>query len=95
VTWMLLLLLVAGIYRTARMLAQEDGPFDAFARMRAAAGQANWFGRGLHCFMCLSWWIAGLTAVVLVLAGRAAWADVWYLWPGLAGLAVVMYQVVR
>lgn len=94
-SWMLLLLLVAGVYRIARLASQEEGPFAVFQRMRDAAGQASWFGRGLHCFMCLSWWIAGVAAVVLVLAGRAAWADLWYLWPGLAGLAVVMYQVVR
>jgi hypothetical protein len=94
-TWLLLVLLVFGVYRTARMLSQEEGPFALFQRTRDAAGQASWFGRGLHCCMCLSWWIAGLAAVLLVLTQRATWGDLWYLWPGIAGMAATVYQVVR
>lgn len=94
-SWMVLLLVSAGVYRAAFMLTQEDGPFDAFSRFRGWVGQTSWVGRGFHCYMCVSWWLAGLAAIGLVLAGQAAWGDLWYLWPGIAGLAVVLYQVVR
>ena len=92
---MLLLLLAVGIFRVSRMLAQEEGPFGVFHAMRERAGQAGWFGRGLHCALCWSWWLAGVAAVLLVLTGVIDWRDLWYVWPGLSGCAVVIYQVVR
>jgi hypothetical protein len=92
---MLLLLVVAGVYRTARMLAQEDGPADAFSRLRAAVDQSTWVGRGLACIFCVSFWIAGIAVALLIVQGYAAWRDLWYLWPGIAGLAAIVYQVVR
>lgn len=94
-SWVVLLLVAAGVYRVSRMLTQEDGPFDAFSRVRAWMGQGSWVGRGVHCYMCVSFWLAGLAAVLLVLSGRAAWADLWLVWPGIAGAAVVIYQGFR
>jgi hypothetical protein len=92
---MVLLLVSAGVYRCALMITQEDGPADVFARLRTAVGQSTWIGRGLHCIFCVSWWLAVLAAVILVLQGHADWSQLWYLWPGIAGLAVMIYQVVR
>lgn len=94
-SWMVLLLVVCGVYRVSRLATQEEGPFDAFSRFRAWAGQGSWVGRGFHCYMCVSFWIAGLATVLLVLSGRTSWADLWLVWPGIAGAVVVVYQVVR
>jgi hypothetical protein len=98
-TWMLLLLVSAGVYRCARIVALEDGPFFAFARMRGrAAGlpkQHAWVSYGLQCPLCLSWWLAGAAAGILIVQGYAAWRDLWYLWPGIAGLSAILYQAVR
>ncbi len=93
--WMVLLLVVCGVYRVSRLATQEEGPWDVFTRVRAVVGQSSWVGRGFHCYMCVSFWLAGLAAVLLVLSGRAAWVDLWLVWPGIAGAAVVLYQVVR
>lgn len=94
-SWVLLLIVALGVYRVALMTTQEDGPFDAFSRFRAWLGQGSWVGRGFHCYMCVSFWVAGLAALVLVLTGDAVWTDLWWLWPGIAGGAVVAYQVTR
>lgn len=90
-----LVLVTLGTYRISRMLVSEDGPMDAFTRLRNWAGQRTSLGRGMHCYFCVSFWIAGLAAVLLALQGATSWWDVWLTWPGIAGAAVGVYQVVR
>lgn len=76
-------------YRAARMVTQEDGPADAFAELRARAGQATWIGRGLHCFLCTSFWAALPIAWLLpVRSGRERLLA----WGGLAGAAVLLWK---
>lgn len=58
-------------YRTAHMLALEDGPFDAFARWRTWIGvehQQTWVQRGFGCPACLSFWIAAMTTAILAVS---------------------------
>jgi hypothetical protein len=83
---------VLGTYRVARLVTQEDGPFDAFAGLRARAGQGSWVGRGLHCALCASFWLALLAALLLL--PWADWRELVLLWGGVAGGAVVVYKVV-
>lgn len=92
---LLLLLAVFGTYRLSRMMAQEEGPFMVFHRVRERAGQRDWFGRGLACALCWSFWIAAAAAVYLVLLGKAGWAEFLLLWFGIAGLSSAVYQVFR
>lgn len=94
-TWLVFILATLGTYRVARMLTQEDGPFDAFAQLRGRVGQRTWVGRGFHCVLCVSFWVAALVAVLLAATATILWRDVWLVWPGIAGAAVVVYQVVR
>lgn len=88
-----LLFVAAGlaVYRIARLVTQEDGPFDVFSALRDRVGQANWVGRGLHCVLCASFWLALPAALLLPWAG---WRELVLLWLGLAGAAVVIYRVV-
>lgn len=92
-TWQVLLLAVLAVYRVARMLTQEDGPFDLFTRLRAAVGQSTWVGRGLHCFMCVSFWLSFIAVAMVV--SPVLWREYILTSLGVAGGAVVVYQVVR
>ncbi len=87
-----LALAALAVYRVAHMVAVEDGPFDAFSEWRERIGQANWIGRGFHCVLCLSWWLAGLAAVWLVAVGIIGWAGFVLTWPGLAGAVLVLHK---
>ena len=78
------------VYRAARMLTDEDGPFDVFSLVRASIDpdQHTWIGRGLNCPLCVSFWLALPVALLLT--------DTWLLWwLGLAGAAAWLYTQER
>ena len=73
-------------WRVAHLLAFEDGPFNALARLRAAAGR---FGGVLDCFYCLSLWVAALLAL-WVTASPVAWVCVML---AISGAACLLHRV--
>lgn len=88
-----ILALVFAAYRLARMFAIEDGPVDAFVRIRARFDplQTTWVGRGLSCQLCVGFW-----AALFVLA-------VWFIpvvgpiivyWWAIAGMQTAIYKVI-
>jgi hypothetical protein len=93
VSWLSLVVASLAVYRCARMIAQEDGPFDVFARLRAAVGQASWVGRGFHCVLCVSFWLAWIAVAMVV--SPVLWREYILSSLGVAGGSVVIYQVVR
>ncbi len=79
------------VYRLARMLADEDGPFDLLSRLRSSIDpdQHTWVGRGLNCPLCVGFWLALPTAI---LVARTAW-PLW--WPALAGASDWLHKQER
>lgn len=76
--------LVAGlaVYRLSRAIAEEEGPFSAFTRLRGALDpdQQTWLGRGINCAMCVSFWLALPAAIFVSVLGYAdvlAWPLTW------------------
>jgi len=65
--WLWIILAGLANYKAAHILSQdgEDGPFNLFKRLREKAGTTNWFGKGLHCFSCTSFWGALVAALLL------------------------------
>lgn len=61
--------LIAGLanYKAAHMLSQDgdDGPFDLFKKLRDKVGTETWYGKGLHCFSCVSFWGALVASLLL------------------------------
>jgi hypothetical protein len=53
-----LLLAALAVYRLSRMIADEEGPFSVFAKLRGRFPPNDWIGRGLECIMCVSFWVA-------------------------------------
>ena len=74
-------------YYTARAIAQEDGPFGVFDRLRQRLDR-GYIGKGIRCVVCVSAYTGLVWALFLALLGLY---DVW-LWPlvwfGLAGASV-------
>lgn len=62
-----IILAILAVYRLARMLAQEEGPFDVFYRIRGRIDpeQKTWIGRGINCALCLGFWLSLIFSIAL------------------------------
>lgn len=89
--WLWWLIGSFAVYEAARTLATGEGPFSLFLKLRDAVGQKTWFGRGLHCGDCLSFW-GGLIAAALI--GPSSWQQFLLLWGGIAGMATLLWRVI-
>ncbi len=77
---------ILATYRLAHMMTREDGPFDVFANLRGAMDpeQKTWWGRGLNCALCVSFWLA-LPAALMAGGGAGEWI-------GVAGGALIVHK---
>lgn len=78
------ILLCLAVYRLSHAITMEDGPFDCFAWLRENIGQATWVGRGMHCPLCVSFWLS------LVVMWLPSWGVSWF---GVAGAVMVLHMV--
>jgi hypothetical protein len=75
----------AAVWRVTHLLYAEDGPWDAFARLRKFAGKRGLRGI-LDCFYCLSVWVAAPFAAAI----GVDWKARVLLWPALSGAAILL-----
>ncbi len=73
--WFRFLLAILATWRLVRLVAREDGPFDAIVKLRQHAG-TGFIGQLMDCPYCLSLWIAAPPALTLA-DSIAAWAIAW------------------
>ena len=70
------------------LLNAEDGPWEAFVRLRRLAGSSIW-GELLDCFYCLSLWVAAPFALLLT----SNWREGLLSWLALSGGAILLERV--
>jgi hypothetical protein len=78
-----------GTWRVTHLLAREDGPWNAIARLRRAA-TARWWSDLLDCFYCLSLWVAAPVALLI----GAEWSERVLLWLALSGGAILIERAI-
>jgi hypothetical protein len=79
------------VYVLAYSITNLDGPFDAFSRLRyLARKQDTWVKRGIHCPMCVSFWLGWLFALALPYQDYVQYA---ILALALMGVTVILTQV--
>lgn len=88
-----LLLAILAVYRLATLIAIDDGPFDIFARLRDEVGQTTWWGRGLHCAICVGFWIALVAACAVPGTVTALRLPLW--WMAIAGGSALLVRAVN
>ena len=91
---LLALAILAGLaaYRVARIIVAEDGPADAFARLRESlnvAKQDTWIRRGLGCVACVSFWTSFVFAVPSTIASGGGFGLFLSVWMAAACVAVI------
>lgn len=55
------------VWRVARIIVAEDGPFDLLATLRERSGilkQRTWIARGFMCVACISFWLGLIVAIL-------------------------------
>lgn len=82
------LLGVLCVWRLTHLIAMEDGPFEAFRRLRNAAGPGFW-GTLIGCFYCLSLWLAAPVAWAIA----DSWRTRGLAWLALSGGAILLERV--
>ena len=75
------------VWRLTHLLAEERGPWDAIARVRARL-VSHAAGRVMDCFYCLSLW-AALPAAILLSDG---WLGLILQWPALSAAACLFQR---
>lgn len=70
--WLWVLLAGLANYKASHMISQEgdDGPFDLFKKLRGSFDPDAWYGKGIRCFSCVSFWGA-LVAALLICSGES------------------------
>ena len=81
---------VLACWRVSHLLAAEDGPWDAVARLRRAAGRGM-LGKMMDCFQCVSVWVAAPLAF-FVARDAAEWVVAWL---AVSGAACLLERVAR
>lgn len=76
---------VLAVWRVTHLLAEEDGPWNAIAKVRARLGSGV-LGQLMDCFYCLSLWVA-LPVAVLTSNG---WLGIAVHWLALSGAACLL-----
>lgn len=88
--WLYCLLSVLAVWRITHLISDEEGPWGACSRLRRLAGRGFWGGL-LHCFYCLSVWMALPFAVWL--PGRLA--EKFIAWWAFSGAAILLERISR
>lgn len=78
-------------YRISRMIALEDGPADVLSLLRERVGQSSWIGRGLHCVLCISFWLSWCIVWLLPLNSVSEYVLTAL---GIAGACVIIHKVI-
>ena len=76
------------VWRLTHLFAEEDGPWDAIAKLRARLG-ASILGRLMDCFYCLSLWVSLPLAVWL----GHGWLGIFIHWLALSGAACLLQRM--
>ena len=78
------------VYRLSFLFAREDGPWDAFRRLRSSS-KGTMAGRLVACVNCLSVWISLPLAAFV----GNTWMECLVAWWALSGAAVLMDRATR
>lgn len=94
--WISLVIAVFVVYRIARMVALEEGPFEVFLTFRSwvyERVQKTWVRNGIICPLCISFWVALPVAVIVTLQLHLDWYAILWLWFALSGAASFLYKI--
>jgi len=88
--WFIFAIAALAVYRLAKMIAEETGPFKMFTRLRESTPEGSNLREGIQCIFCVSMWIAFPVAVLVGLFGPIEPWLIPLLWPALSSVTVLI-----
>lgn len=85
-----LILAALATYRLARLIADEEGPWSVFSRLRDLTPEQSNLRRGIECIMCVSVWAAAPVALWLGAFGDIPWRLAPLTWLALSAVTVLI-----
>ena len=82
-----ILIAIFAVYRVARLLALEEGPFEVCTWLRNLYMKDDWLGRGIRCPICIGFWLALMAAIAI---SPDPVTGIWY-WFGMAGAQTALH----
>lgn len=90
--WLWFIIAAFATYYPALVIATLDGPFGVFDRLRAR-WDTGYLGKAIRCPVCLSAYVGGAWAILLVWRLEIDWWLFPALWISLAGAATFLNKV--
>lgn len=98
------LFLCLGTYRIALLIAEEEGPFSIFYRIRYVLGAYDYaengeaetiWGRGIACAACVGMYVSLVAALIAMASGYyiPTIGNVFFVWFGIAGIQLFLFRV--
>ena len=81
------------VYRLSHMIAMEEGPGAVFHLLREKFGQGNWFGRGLNCVLCISFWLSLSVPSFIMASNPVNPREFVILWVGTSGAVLTLHRL--
>ena len=82
------IIMALAVWRITHLFSKEDGPFDLVYKLQIKAG-TGFFGSLLHCFYCLSLWIA----LPFGIWQGDNWVEKCLFWIALSGAACLLEKI--
>lgn len=85
-------------WRLANMIADDSevGPFGVFTWIRANSWfVSDWFGDGINCVWCMSFWVAAAITALSCALGHLPWDWIPVWWPAVSALAIAFNHALR
>ena len=87
------IVVVLAVYRVSHLIAMEEGPGSIFLLLREKVNQGNWVGRGLHCVLCISFWLSLFVPVFIMDNPPSHIRESVILWLGTAGAVLTLHRL--
>lgn len=94
---MMFIIVSFAVWRAALLVSTDRGPFDVFKTIRSHIDpmKTTWYGEGIRCEMCLSFWFGLIASLFLWWMGEIPTHHIVFWWLGSSGAAVFVDSLAR
>lgn len=83
------------VWRLCLLVTTDSGPGDILLKLRGRFSPQHWFGKGIRCEMCTSFWFGLMFALVFWYMGQLSLLEMVIWWLALSGAAILVDAVAR